>query len=254
MSSFLSRPHFDRLASILTESNEHYRTVAAEVRAAKRPTHHARTRAHKLGLAVNITRAVNCPEGQVSTIPLPIVDRAPSPSAPARKQRPTLRLVVPRAPADVPASSGPYSTLSLSSASATITPTAVPTVLRGQHVPWRGPTSRFSLTPEPPVVPDVPFDEMDDDTLFDTYELGYPESGAADYASSSTSYGSSSGSSPSSSSSYGSSAASSRGPTTPADTEMYPVSTKRKFVDDAAVEKRPKYGRKSWARTPRKLL
>ncbi|KAJ7139339.1 hypothetical protein C8R44DRAFT_867489 [Mycena epipterygia] len=150
----LLHPHsrFERLASILTESNEHYRVIAAEVPAAKCPTHHAR--------------------------------RQPLFGLPA------------------------------------------PTVLRGQHVPWRGPTSRFSLTPEPPVVPDVPFDEMDDDTLFDTYELGYPELLPVVFV-------------------FIRLLRRKLPQPRDAHTEMYPVSTKRKFAGDAVVEKRPKYERKS---------
>ncbi|KAJ7820609.1 hypothetical protein B0H13DRAFT_2129991 [Mycena leptocephala] len=253
----LSPRHFERLSMILSESNEHYRAVAAAVRAAKKPTYHARTRAQKLGLGVDIKLAVNCPERQVSYIPLPVID----PTSPVQHRprgrasgRPTLRLVVPRAQADVPISGELYSTLSLTPGAA-VRPAAAPTVLRGQNVPWLGPTSRFSLTPsdpiftlaprrapEPPVVPDVPFDEDD----INTWELRYPESGAADYASSSSSY-------VSSSSCASTSSASSSGPETPADADVIPgltlSATKRKndLLDEAA-DKRPKYARKSWAR------
>ncbi|KAJ6569409.1 hypothetical protein B0H19DRAFT_1135344 [Mycena capillaripes] len=245
----ISPRHFSRLSTILSESNEHYRTVAAAVRAAKKPTYHARTRAQKLGLSLDIKRAISCPEREVSVVPLPVIDRAPSPDQqqPQPRGRPALRLVVPRAQADVPVSTGPYSTIKLS-------PAPAPTVLRGQNNPWRGPTSRFSLTPsdpiftiaprcalEPPVVPDVPFDDDD----YTTWELGYPESGAADCASSSSSDASSL---PSASTSSASS-----GPETPADADVIPGLTlsaaKRKhdIFDDAVVDKRPKYERKSWA-------
>ncbi|KAJ7652153.1 hypothetical protein DFH06DRAFT_1134679 [Mycena polygramma] len=239
----MSPRHFERLSTILSESNEHYRAVAAAVRAAKKPTFHARTRAQKLGLSLDIKLAVNCPERQVSVIPLPVIDRAPSPSQQPRprgraSQRPALRLVLPRAQADVPCSGGPYSTVALTPA-----PAVAPTVLGGQNVPWRGPTSRFSLTPsdpiftlaprrapEPPVVPDVPFDEDDD---MSTWELAYPESGAADYASSSSSYESSSCTSSSGSS----------GPATPRKNDLLEMD-----VSEAIADKRPKYERKSRAR------
>ncbi|KAJ7171562.1 hypothetical protein C8R43DRAFT_18949 [Mycena crocata] len=282
----LSPRHFSRLSAILTEANAHYRTVAAAARAAKRPTYHARMRAYKLGLGVDIQRAVNCPEEHVSAIPLPIIDTTPSPPPRQQRPRPNLRVVVPgpapRAAADVPISTGSYSTLSLSTGSivppivgpfAPIPMAAAPTVLRGQQVPWRGPTSRFSVTPndalftivprrapEPPVIPDVPFDEDD----FDTWNLQYPQSGAADYASSSASTSStqsypsvSASSSYASTSSYGSSSSSSgsSGPATPADAEHvgpFTLSAKRKNAamdsDECAVDKRPKYNRKSWAR------
>ncbi|KAJ7431518.1 hypothetical protein B0H11DRAFT_2261800 [Mycena galericulata] len=273
--------HFERLSAILAEANKHHSAVAAAARAAKRPTHHARSRAQKLGLSVCIKLAVACDERLVSVIPLPVLDRAsPEPTQapalpPRQRGRPTLRLIVPRAPADVPTSTGPYSSVSLSAGGAPA-PAAAPTVLRGQNVPWRGPTSRFSLTPddplftlaprrapEPPVVPvipDVPFDEEEAERFFETCELMYPESGAADYASSTSSYASSCASSSSEcspSSSSNSSASSSSGPVTPADAEMPPIATlssKRRREPEAIVDKRPKYERKSWARAPRKLL
>ncbi|KAJ6477294.1 hypothetical protein DFH09DRAFT_1293030 [Mycena vulgaris] len=248
----LSARRFERLSSILSEANTHHAAVAAVARAAAAPTYHARTRAQKLGLAVDTVRAVACDARLVSYIPLPIIETGLSPPAPtpAPRGRPTLRLIVPRAPADVPVSGGSYSMLSMSTGS--VPAAAAPTVLRG-------PTSRFSLTPDDPiftmvprrapappaaapVIPDVPFDEEDFTT---EWELAYPASGAADYAASSTStYASSSTS--------GSSSGSSSGPATPADADPIPVPTmsaKRKSEDDyAAGEKRPKYERKSWAR------
>ncbi|KAJ7481419.1 hypothetical protein B0H11DRAFT_2232915 [Mycena galericulata] len=274
----LAPRHFERLSAILAEANKHHSAVAAAARAAKRPTHHARTRAQKLGLAVCIKLAVACDERLVSVIPLPVLDRAsPEPTQapalpPRQRGRPTLRLVVPRAPADVPTSTGPYSSVSLSAGGAPVR-AAAPTVLRGQNVPWRGPTSRFSLTPNDPLFtlaprrapepPVVPYDEEEAERFFETCELMYPESGAADYASSTSSYASSYASSSSSSecspsSSSNSSASSSSGPVTPADAEMPPIatlsSTKRRREPEAIVDKRPKYERKSWARAPRKLL
>ncbi|KAJ7743790.1 hypothetical protein B0H16DRAFT_1560617 [Mycena metata] len=242
----LSERRFSRLSTILSDANAHYSAVAAATRAARKPTHHARTRAQKLGLDIDIERAVNCPGHVVAVLPLPIIERSPSPpslSASRRTKskdtqlntrgRPALLVVVPhaRAQADVPTSTGPYSTLSLvsalsSSAHQQPSAAAAPTILRGQNVPWRGPTSRFSLTPsdaiftvaprrapEPPVIPDVPFDNYDE---LDHWELAYPQSGAADYAESSASESSSScASSESSSSRSETSPASSRGPATP---------------------------------------
>ncbi|KAJ7433555.1 hypothetical protein FB451DRAFT_1380294 [Mycena latifolia] len=284
----MSERRFSRLASILTEANTHHSAVAAAVRAAAKPTFHARTRAQKLGLKVDTVRAVALPAHCVSVVPPPIIDTTPSPppiamntNAKTKPTRPTLRLLVPRALPDVPVSGGPHSTLSLS-----LTAAEAPMVLHGQNNLWRGPTSRFSVTPddpifmlaprraplppvalapaptEAPVVPDVPFDEDD----LATWELGYPPSGAADYAPSAESiasnpssftastFASSSGSGSSSSgSSSDSSDASSPGPATPADADMplAPATGKRmrRCEDDAThVEKRPKYERKSWVR------
>ncbi|KAJ7859498.1 hypothetical protein B0H14DRAFT_3864042 [Mycena olivaceomarginata] len=250
----LSSRHFSRLSALLKDANARYAAVAASVRAATQPSHSARARACKLDLAVNVRAAAACPEAQVSVRPLPVLERStPPPISPLpRKQqqqraRPALRLVLPhaRAQADVPTSIGPYSTISLAP---TLQPSAAaaPTVLPGQNIPWRGPTSRFSVTPsdpifsvapaprrqppshapfipadvdlfsvpprpaprpeEAPVVPELLF-EFDAD---EEWELGYPPaSGAADYASSSSSCASSS----SGSSSSGS------GPATPDDAD-----------------------------------
>ncbi|KAJ7293995.1 hypothetical protein C8J57DRAFT_1270557 [Mycena rebaudengoi] len=294
-------PHrLARLSLILREANAHYRRVADSFRASLRPTHHARTRAEKIGLTLNIEKAVACPEHQVSVIPLPIIDTTPSPTIsrratrattnatsgtqrpPAqRRSRPTLSLSIPllaRPAADAPVSCGPYSAVSISGTSP-VAPAAAPTVLHLQNVPWRGPTSRFSITPNDPiftlaprrappvpsapVIPDVPFSDDEEEDVFTpeeaqftaeeddqlaNWQLGYPLSAAADC-------GSSSGSS------NGSSRASSRGPETPADSEvsMYgssAQSAKRKMDEsDAEVtEKRVKYERKSWVRAPRRLL
>ncbi|KAK7008153.1 hypothetical protein R3P38DRAFT_1628231 [Favolaschia claudopus] len=279
----LSAPHFLRLSSILKQANEHYHFVAASTRAATHPTHHARTRAEKLGLAINIERAVNCPGNQVSVVPLPIIETSPasSPILPVPqlskpvRGRPALRLVVPqmtRPQADVPVSTGH-------------TPAAAaPTVLRGKNIPWRGPTSRFSVTPnepifafsvppqeaqpaqifnvrprpapkpeEPPVVPELLFEFDADDEWMDL-ELGYPPSGAADYAPSSSSE----------SSSPSMTASNSSGPTTPDDGDvvMPPIlinfaKRKNNVLDFEpaviTIDKRPKYERKSWVRGPHQI-
>ncbi|KAF7340274.1 hypothetical protein MVEN_01946400 [Mycena venus] len=264
----LSSRHFTRLSSILNEANAHYRAVAASARASTRPTHHARSRAQKLGLAVNIKAAVNCPEREVSVKPLPVIERSPVPQhrKPLPQKRPTLSLIVPptvaaRTQVDVPTSTGPYSSISLSPTAA---PAPAPTVLRGPHVPWRGPTSRFSLTPNDPIfevsmfsLPPRPAPRPDEAPV-----LAYPPtSGAADYASSSDT---ASVSGCASSSTGGSSRASSSGPTTPDDSQIPGLSLIQAFAtakrkndalleldEDATtvvVDKRPKYERKSWVR------
>ncbi|KAJ7628059.1 hypothetical protein B0H17DRAFT_1150799 [Mycena rosella] len=280
----LSARHFERLSSILTEANAHYSAVATAARAAiiTKLVHppRARTRAQRLGLAVNTRAAAKCDPRSVSVVPLPVIDSAPSPppAPPARRARPALRLVVPRARPDVPVpvNCGPASGSGGYTGS---TPAVAPTVLREQNNHWRGPTSRFSLTPDdplftlaprraplppaaadPPVVPDVPFND-DDEDVFANWELGYPASGAADYVGSVSSVASYASSSSSSSESE-SSASNSSGPATPADSEMIAIggpvpvlsgsgssSGKRKTQsEDDVAEKRPKYGRKAWVR------
>ncbi|KAJ7804702.1 hypothetical protein B0H14DRAFT_3883329 [Mycena olivaceomarginata] len=254
----LSSRHFSRLSALLKDANARYAAVAASVRAATQPSHSARARACKLGLAVNVRAAAACPEEQVSVRPLPVLERSTPPPMPRKQQqqptlqqqrgRPALRLVLPhaRAQADVSTSTGPYGTISLAP---TLQPSAAAalTVLPEQNIPWRGPTSRFSVTPsdpifsvapaprrqppshapfipadadlfsvpprpaprpeEVPVVPEMLF-EFDAD---EEWELGYPPvSAAADYASSSSSCASSS----SGSSSSGS------GPATPDDADV----------------------------------
>ncbi|KAJ7356498.1 hypothetical protein DFH08DRAFT_802539 [Mycena albidolilacea] len=257
----LSPRHFSRLSTLLKDANARYAVVATSVRAATQPSHSARARAHKLGLAVNVRAAAACPEAQVSVNPLPVLERStPPPTSPLphkqqqqqptlqqQRGRPALRLVLPRAQADVPISTGPYSTISLAPTPQPSAAAAAPTVLRGQNVPWRGPTSRFSVTPSDPIfsvapalchqgpsdlapfiladvdlfsVPPRPAPRPEEapvvpEMLFEfdadeEWELGYPPaSGAADYASSSSSCASSSSGSSSSRS----------GPVTPDDAD-----------------------------------
>ncbi|KAJ7075005.1 hypothetical protein B0H15DRAFT_1027312 [Mycena belliarum] len=265
----LSEQRFARLTSILADANEtHAMRASAAARTKAKRTFHGRLRAQRLGLAVDTVRAIACPAHHVAALPPPIIERATPP--PRLRTKPTLRIQIPgarRAPADVPTTGAPYSTIYLSAAPAPAAAQA-PTVLRGQQNPWRGPTSRFSLTPDdplftlaprraplppaaPPIVPVVPFDEDD----VSTWMLMYPASGAADYAASSTfssfsPSASASSSAGSSASSSGTSRVSSAGPATPADLPIAPfaLSAKRKSEDELLSDKRPKHGRKTWAR------
>ncbi|KAF7367546.1 hypothetical protein MSAN_00817700 [Mycena sanguinolenta] len=222
----LSAPHFTRLSTILSEANTRYTAVAASVRASTQLTHHARTRAKKLGLKLNIDAAIKCPQNQVSEIPLPVLERAVDLS---------VRKPVPQVPQQQEQQRGPPGPIppSLCPTAPPRAPAPAPTVLRGQGVPWRGPTSRFSLTPgaaeatvftfagvpvpyvtdhdvaalfntpprpapkpcEAPVVPEVPEmlfefsagEEWTLETQTDVDVDGPPVTGAADYASSSSS-------------------------------------------------------------------
>ncbi|KAK7041766.1 hypothetical protein VNI00_009055 [Paramarasmius palmivorus] len=80
--SFQSHHLHAQVLAVLRRSNEHYRQVAESLRQSIRPTFHARKRAYNLGLSVDIHKAINCPQRQVSVIPLPIIDTCMSPSSP----------------------------------------------------------------------------------------------------------------------------------------------------------------------------
>lgn len=142
------------LIYILHAANRRYQAVAEAVRASFKPTHHARKRAHGLGLSVDIERAIACPQNQVSHDPLPILDFSLSPGAvvaqaaseagasriaaalPSRRYRSNNKGSIPSI--IIPA-------LSCKQADGTSVNRA-PVVLRGRDNPWRGPTSRFSPT------------------------------------------------------------------------------------------------------------
>lgn len=78
-SSPLQPYHVRNLILILRRANDHYSHVASRIRASLVPTHHARKRAHRMGLAVDVAKAVACDQRQVSIIPLPVIDIVPTP-------------------------------------------------------------------------------------------------------------------------------------------------------------------------------
>ncbi|KAF5377283.1 hypothetical protein D9615_006468 [Tricholomella constricta] len=98
--------HIRNLILILRRANDHYTHVAARIRASLRPTLHARRRAQYLGLTIDVQSAHNCPQKQVSVVPLPILEVSPAPAAlvhdireQAReplKRRPALKCAIPR--------------------------------------------------------------------------------------------------------------------------------------------------------------
>lgn len=77
----LQAHHIRNLILILRHANTHYRAVAAHIRASLHPTQHARNHARRLGLQVNINKAVRCDQKQVSVVPLPILDTSYTPVA-----------------------------------------------------------------------------------------------------------------------------------------------------------------------------
>ncbi|KAK0245336.1 hypothetical protein EDD85DRAFT_14554 [Armillaria nabsnona] len=74
MPGSLPAHRFDRLSTTLRHSKAQYEYIADSHRASVRPTHSARKRAARLRLAVNVPKAVNCPQKYVSLIPLPLID------------------------------------------------------------------------------------------------------------------------------------------------------------------------------------
>ncbi|KAJ6614904.1 hypothetical protein B0H10DRAFT_2262054 [Mycena sp. CBHHK59/15] len=259
-----------RLSSILRAANARYARVAAS----------------KLGLALDIKKAVNCPERQVSVIPLPILDTAPSPApSSAPRARPALTLVV-RAPRP-PRTSRTALLRAVQRRLALHWPRCG---RRGADRParaarpWLGPTSRFSVTRATP-------SSRSRQTTRSSHSRRAARRSARRARRAVRRGRRGVGarlprihggglrliravvvvdrlvcvavvvpharvvSVPSGSSSN----ASSRGPSTPADTDPgVTLSAKRKSEDEDVVEKRPKYERKSWVtgsrRAPRKLF
>ncbi|KAF8060876.1 hypothetical protein FPV67DRAFT_311326 [Lyophyllum atratum] len=69
--------HIRNLILILRRANAHYTYVASRIRATLQPTRHARRRAQRLGLTIDVGAAVKCPQKQVSNIPLPVLEVSP---------------------------------------------------------------------------------------------------------------------------------------------------------------------------------
>ncbi len=82
MPQSLPAHRFARLSNILRHSKAQYEHIADSHRVSVRPTHSARKRAACLRLAVNVPKAVNCPQKYVSVIPLPLIDDSIHPGSP----------------------------------------------------------------------------------------------------------------------------------------------------------------------------
>ncbi|KAF8641536.1 hypothetical protein AX16_009913 [Volvariella volvacea WC 439] len=85
----LSYSQLNDLISILRIANAKYQYLAAKSRESVCYTHHAKAKAFHLGLSINIKKARNCPQRQISVIPLPVLDLSPSPA------RETLKIRIP---------------------------------------------------------------------------------------------------------------------------------------------------------------
>ncbi|KAJ3788137.1 hypothetical protein GGU10DRAFT_385257 [Lentinula aff. detonsa] len=242
-----SHHHFN-LRMILRSANERYHIVAETFRKNLQLSHHARKRAQERGLEIDTARATRCPQKLVSVLPLHEIDTSVSPTlnrAASEDMIPVIpappvpvveRPVVPRITVPFRVASRPFVGCDASVSRTNSEPYEIfaPVALRGQANPWRGPTSRFSITPNDevfqvnkPVIPDLPQDmtEGEDDSP-----------------------------SPSSSSE-----SSSSGPSTPEDYSSLLIRFKRKSleVEDeiaSAAEKRPKYARKEWNQCPSQCI
>ncbi|PBK79833.1 hypothetical protein ARMGADRAFT_100162 [Armillaria gallica] len=82
MPQSLPAHRFARLSNTLRHSKAQYEHIADSHRASVRPKHSARKRAACLRLAVNVPKAVNCPQKYVSLIPLPLIDDSVHPGSP----------------------------------------------------------------------------------------------------------------------------------------------------------------------------
>jgi len=69
---------FAHILATLRRANVRYQRVAHAMRHSIQPTSRACHRAHKLGLGVDIEKAVNCPQRAVSVVPLPLLDTSAS--------------------------------------------------------------------------------------------------------------------------------------------------------------------------------
>jgi len=240
------------LIDILRRANLHYQAIAKELRGSRYPTHHARRRATELGLVVDIHKADNCPQRQISVHPLPLLDTmSPNPKVLTIKVPPLSK------PVHAPAPRQPVlrCVIQHSRQSTTSTQTGRQTsqvsLLRDHEIRWRGPTSRWStdsaaeeMIQVPLYSPDVPMDPSTSDLK--DYDLQYPSPTTS--SSGSDRMVVSSGSSRST--------ANSSVVATPNDgVEMAVASVqctgKRKAADDllgliSPSERHPKFARKNW--------
>ncbi|KAK0456948.1 hypothetical protein EV421DRAFT_1896143 [Armillaria borealis] len=73
---------FARLSTTLRHSKAQYEHIADSHRTSVHPTHSAQKRAARLRLAINVSKAINCPQKYVSLIPLPLIDDSIHPGSP----------------------------------------------------------------------------------------------------------------------------------------------------------------------------
>ncbi|KAF5382820.1 hypothetical protein D9757_007310 [Collybiopsis confluens] len=162
----LAAHHLFNLKLILHDANEHYRSIAVVCRQGLRLSHHARKRAQAKGLKVDTAKATRCPQRLVSVLPLHVLDTSISPLTIVHRAAPEDLLLAKIGSTSVAAPRPKIPRIILPTSTPThgrrrplpvipddlksdleTTHVRAPTSLRGQDNPWRGPTSRFSLTP-----------------------------------------------------------------------------------------------------------
>ncbi|KAF8809381.1 hypothetical protein BYT27DRAFT_7254521 [Phlegmacium glaucopus] len=289
MSSFaaLSPSHSANLLQILRRANAHYSFIASVVRVSIHPTYHARKRAAALRLTVSIQKALNLDPKQISTIPLPVLERVITPPPNLTKvvvgrERELARVGHPRTIPSYSRSGTPSLSPASVYACVTLTPDSTSKAQRGQSL-----ASRWSMTPidtqalpegvavsynadydkdmvlcSPTeagqsirfmVEPASPSNLLPDNKNKVARPLGIPVDVARPLSSGTDT------SSPGSLSTGSSFTTSSRGPATPCNADgaekiMIRIKRKSAEMDNDTLEKRPKYERKGWAISQRKLV
>ncbi|KAF9261875.1 hypothetical protein L218DRAFT_868892, partial [Marasmius fiardii PR-910] len=66
MPASLPSHHLRNLLTILRRANEFYYQLAIAHRTSRKATHHAKSYASKIGLRVDIHKAINCPQREIS--------------------------------------------------------------------------------------------------------------------------------------------------------------------------------------------
>lgn len=96
-SNMLSDSHFARVVYALRVADAHCFSEARNIRAAYRPTFHAKNRSIRLGLCVDTDKAARLPVSHVSTKPYPLVVQTYSPVIESTTRVTTIRLNGPTA-------------------------------------------------------------------------------------------------------------------------------------------------------------
>jgi len=135
---------FAHIVVTLRGANARYQQVARAMRCSIQPTFRARHRAQKLGLAVDIEKAINCPQRAVSVIPLPLLDTSISHSF-----RDILTSRSTPHEEDGHAGAMPFSSPNLLPPLAVFTPLSIPSIhlSGGTHSSHDMLSSRFSVSP-----------------------------------------------------------------------------------------------------------
>ncbi|KAG6896090.1 hypothetical protein C0992_010340 [Termitomyces sp. T32_za158] len=249
-SVILQPHHVHNLILILRRSNAHYSRVASRIRASFASTGYAKTRAQDLGLTVDVVAAVNCPQKQVSVIPLPILEVVTPPCEAIQsviRTRPVLTCSIPPVVQTITSPNGTTSALSTGSVHSSITIASGQPKNASVRSYWSAVTDDEDLFPRDAIDADSsdvrstepveaqavwqPLDaHIDEDDFVWNMDLQYPEDSASMDVCISPSSGSEAGSE-SSDHSGSSSASSFSGPVTPPETLPLMIRIKRKSME-----------------------